>query len=390
MGESYNKCTNDIRFYIHFRLPSDTATYDFNYRLQSLVDELEPHCDSLLNVHCDVARNIADELNAKFKEKEGTFILDKELSDMALDYTVFVEIICADESLEKLKSVVAHLISEVTPPAVGEDFDYQVGVDFEPVDGCNNHAFLIGLVHKTQELSAIRTDGVTPLSLYEFDTFKAASKDKTPMDMLDASLDAGMVVFDPPYAVYEDAPHSSKGTAYIYADVNKPALLVGDDGEPVLMARYNDESMNPNGEPSTFTPGWVVLRVIAIPKMSSLDVVAHCLNTHPMQSGFGDGCFSYIFPLLMLSDLNSVKYVTLMGTIFNGFVDGNGATFVSHFDVDGGFFAEVPIKDFYHYLQYIDDLYSVVGDFSAELLKENVKEFVCSDESYNIEHVTKH
>lgn len=59
MGKSYTEYTNDIRFYIHFRLPNDTAMYDFNYRIQSLTDELEPHCDSLLKINCDIARNLA-------------------------------------------------------------------------------------------------------------------------------------------------------------------------------------------------------------------------------------------------------------------------------------------------------------------------------------------
>lgn len=390
MGKSCAEYNNDIRFYIHFRLPCDTAMYDFNYRIQSLADELEPHCDSLLKINCDIARNLTDDLILKYGEEKGTFILDKDLVEKALDYTVYVEILCPDDSLDKISSVIAHLISEVSPPAQGEDSAYSVGVDIEPIDPNHYEPFIAKLVENTQILSANRSENLSPLVLYKFDAFKPASKNKTPVDMLDAALDAGMVIFEPPYQTGEEFSHSSKGTAYIYADVNNPAILVDDDGEPVIMARYHDDSLTPQGDRSEFMPGWVVLRVIAIPKMPSLAVIAHCLNNHPMQAGFGDGVFSFISPMLLLSKFDSARYVTLIGTVFNGFIDGNGVTFIDHIDIDGDFIAEIPMKDMYQYLLSIDELHEVAGDFSIELLKENVKDLRFSAESYDTEHVVKH
>tara|TARA_R110001583_G_scaffold17575_5_gene70930 strand:+ start:4183 stop:5355 length:1173 start_codon:yes stop_codon:yes gene_type:complete len=390
LSESHIDYANDIRFFIHFRLPCDEAMYDFNYRIQSLTDELEPHCESLMAIHCDVARNLSEDLNEMFAKKKGTFILNEEMTLKALDYTVYVDIHSPDESLDKLISTLSHIISEVSPPAKGEDFDYSVGVDIEPVEKYQNEDFIMQVIQKTQDLSAGRTESLSPLALYEFNTFKSANNNKTPIDMLNASLDAGMVVFDPPYQADESIEYSSKGTAYIYGDVNQPAALVDDQGEPVIMARYNDESMTPQGDKSTFVPGWVVLRVIVIPKMPTLDVVAHCLNNHPMMAGFGDGVFSFISPVLLLSGLDSARYLMMLDTVFGGFVDGNGATFIDHIDANGECIAEVPMVDMYQYLLNIESLYEVAGDFSVELLKDSIKEFRFSEESYDTEHIVKH
>jgi len=124
--------------------------------------------------------------------------------------------------------------------------------------------------------------------------------------------------------------------------------------------------------------------------MPNLDVLTHCLNSHPMLTGFGDGVFNFISPMLLISDVPSMQYLMMLGTLFTGFIDGNGATFVDHLILDDEVLSEVPIRDLYLYLTSIDEFYDVVGDFNIAMLKEHVRDFIGSADSYDKDDVIRH
>jgi len=355
--------------------------YDFNYRIQSLADELEPHCESLMKIFCDISRNMTDPLMDKFGQPTSPVVLTPEMSHKALTYTVYIEILCSDDALDKLRSVISHLLVEVSAEGTG--------LDIEPLEDDCSMTFLTALVNEIQALSEIRGDGLPLPSIYEFSHFTLSESNKTAIDIFEESFEADMVIFDPPMPIDGAEDYSARGTAYLYGDVNTPSVLVDDDGVPILIGTYQYEAENVDGSQAGKFE-WVVTRIIMIPRMPNLEVLAHCLNTHPMQAGFGDGQYSYVSPLLLISDVESMKYLLQLGTLLSGFIDGNGVTFFDHYLLEDELLVEVPMNDLYMYLLSIDELYDFVGYFNTDTLKEHIKGFTASTDSYDKDKVIRH
>lgn len=381
MDKSVTTHKIDIRFYIHFALPNVFMMYDFNYRIQSLVGELEPHCAPMLKIFCDISRNMESDLTKTFGTPKTPVVLGSDLVEKSLTYTTYVEIQCDDVDVNKLMSIVAHLVAEVALEGVE--------VDIEPVDKDCPLGMMFDFAHEIQKISYERSASATSFNLFEFSTFMLGEGGRSAVDLFESSVDADMVILDPPMEIEGAGGYSARGTAYIYGDVNSPSVLVDENGLPVLVATYKYSANRPDGSELTVFD-WVVTRVIMIPKMPNLEIMAHCLNTHPMQPGFGDGVFSYISPLLLVSDIPSMQHLMLMGTLLSGFVDGNGVTFIDHCLIDDDIIAELPIRDLYQYLSSVDELFSMIGDFGVDSLKEHALGFTASLESYDNNKITRH
>jgi len=345
-----------------------------------LADELEPYCNSLLRVYCDIPRNLHAGLSERFGEPTTPVILTPDLTQAAMSYTVYIEILCGDDDLDKIRGVITHMIAEVSVDGIGLDID--------PIEESPNQ-FIFDLANDIQAMSMHRADDLEPLATYEFSNFVINDNGKSPVALFESSFDERMVIFEENMPIEDVDNYSAKGTAYVYGDVDSPSLLIDESGMPILIGAYKYGADKPDGTPANSFE-WIVTRIIMVPRMPNLDVLTHCLNSHPMLTGFGDGVFNFISPMLLISDVPSMQYLMMLGTLFTGFIDGNGATFVDHLILDDEVLSEVPIRDLYLYLTSIDEFYDVVGDFNIAMLKEHVRDFIGSADSYDKDDVIRH
>lgn len=372
MGKVVDFNMTKVSLYIHFMLPDIRMVSSFDHNLQSLVNELLPHCNGVLQVKFDVARNLSDDLK-KLGLQKSAVLLSQEQVDKALSYNIWVEFKGDESQIEHVTSVLANLLASVSVEGTG--------IELVPIEIDGSTSVMPTFAQQIAEVSSLVFKNPVPNTPHGIGTFPLNKETHSATDYFDLSFASRMVVIDPPFKIDGVAYVTARGTAYVYGAVNAPLLLVDDDGRPILMA-INQGVAETLHDTSAVHFDWVIVRVIMIPQIPNLNILSHCISNHPVIPGFGDCRYAYICPLGAMSEVTSMVSLMLAGYLFTGFSDANGVAFVDLYCPENRLIARLPMRDMHRYISSMEDIFSHKGSFHSSSLIEHAVGFIPSVDIY--------